>query len=444
MLVRRVSIVLIIFAVINLLLTADHKVDTFKLSNGLTVILSPSNGVESTCVLLYHKTGTRDDPAELKGGTYLYQSLMLLGTRNLEPYERLMFVEKHGGISSQRVSYDNSIFYQVVPDSELNNALWLESERINSLKLTDREINVVKSSTYRRIYSSIHGNVNFEANSWIKSKIFDAMVYQTPVYGNLEEIRSFDNQEIRKIYGRFRNPADIIMVIAGKFDTAELREYVNRHFAGLSLQNKKDHERKNSSRSNPKAEYTYRNWLRQNIPQHFVMCGIKSPSRRSFDHLFFNFIHYYLLDERISKLQKMMNRVNDLDVTIDSEYTNQFETNALIIKISTPHRSNVENAKFILDKELDALLSRPLSQSELRIVKSLMEIDFKKDMATLEKRSIILAENLHLSGALKFGNQSFEEMYIDRIRKINSYDVWEISKKYLKKSNRVILNVYKK
>ncbi|MFC2155821.1 M16 family metallopeptidase [Acidobacteriota bacterium] len=419
---------------LNISLNAVYKIEKFYLSNGLAVLLSPEENTSAACVLVYHKTGARDDPQGLKGATHLYRNLMLLGTKNLDPLDGKLFVEKSGGVSNRKVSYDNSIFYKVIPETELNHALWLESERLTSLNLTDQAITFIKNSDYRYITKTINPHVNFEANKEVKSIVFENTIYQVPEYGDPEEIRGFNNGEIKKLYANFKNPEDIILVIAGNFDIEGIKKSVNKHFSGLlSRQGNK----KKKALAKTRGKYIYKNWLRSNITQQFSMYGIRAPSKYGNDHLYFNFIRYYLVDERISKLEKMMNRKNNLKVTIHSEYTNHFESNALIIKISTPDRTALEAAKFVLNNELDALMSKPLAQSELKTTKSLMEIDFKKNMALLEKRCLIIAENFHLSGSV-----DFEKSHIERIRNISSYDIIRVSKSYLKKSNRVILNVH--
>lgn len=134
---------LIHFSLLLLVFTTIHsaiRVSNFTLLNGLTVLLSPDDKANSVCVLTYHKNGVVNDPPDIRGASYLYQSLMFLETDNLSPYERVRFIMKNGGRSSGKVNYDNSVFYQVVPDSDLNYALWLESERLQRLKLTDTKI----------------------------------------------------------------------------------------------------------------------------------------------------------------------------------------------------------------------------------------------------------------------------------------------------------------
>jgi len=411
--------------------------ESFKLDNGLTVILSPINNIQATCVLIYHIAGVRDDPPEIKGASYLYQNLMLTGTRNLEPYERFFFVQKNGGASSIKVNFDNSISYQIIPDHKINNALWIESERINSLIISDRIINIQKNNIYKKNYRLMNSNIDFKSSTWVKSKIFEETIYQTPIYGNLEMIRSFDNLSIKKIYNNFRNPHKIIMVISGKFDSKKIKKTIKKLFS-YSFAKKKTIKRKYTP-IKPGKKFINKNWVIDNIHQNSSIYAIRAPSKLSFDYLYFDFIRYHLVDPRLSELTKIMNIKYKLDINIKHEYTNNIESNALIITMSSPKRINLERAKFLLNKKLQSLMNFRISSSSFKALKSLIEIDFLKNMTKLEKRSIMLAENFHL-----FGNLDIEETYLKRLKRATSYDILRICRKYLSKNNRVILNVYKK
>ena len=389
----------LIFLHLCLPLRANSKATTFRLTNGLRVILAPVEKVKAVCVLLYHLNGVRHDPPEIKGGSYLYQNLMRLGaTKNLDPLDRIIFLNRSGGISAHTVNYDYSIFYQVVPDSEINNALWLESERISSLKLTNRNITFEKNKVYSRNYRSINFYVNVKAVNWVRANIFEGLPYEIPIYGNLEEIKKFDLQSIKGLYKNFGNLSRIIMVIAGGFNPGELKESIMKHFGGLSSPIPPGTFKKNYIATAPRTEYVYDNWILPKLSEPFVMYGVRAPSKFSNDHLYFEFIRYYLLDERISKLDEQLNRGNKLDITLNHQFTDHFEANALIFWVSAKRRANLERAKYYLNKQLAALQKgRPgtLSHSEVKLTKTVMELDFMKKMSRLQERSIFLAENYH-------------------------------------------------
>jgi predicted Zn-dependent peptidase len=71
------------------------------------------------------------------------------------------------------------------------------------------------------------------------------------------------------------------------------------------------------------------------------------------------------------------------------------------------------------------------------MVKTLMEIDFKKNILDLKMSGLLLAENYHLWGSLDYVGK-----YLKALRKITPFDVNRTAKKYLRKENQVILNVY--
>ncbi len=418
-------------------LIAYVKPSVVKFQNGFTVILSPVENTEAVCLLTYHLSGIRDNPDDMKGASYLYQYLMFLGTEHLDPYDRIMFVKKNGGVGSGRVNYDNSFFYQIIPDDKLGNAIWLESERVKSLKITDQQINIQKNNLYKRIQRLINSNIGFRAKEWVRSKVFENTAYENPIYGEVDKIVTFNNQRIRNIYDNFRDPSAIIMVISGNFNITQAMQLINKYFSYSYPQHSKNQQK--YELAEPRKNYIYKNWLIDDLSKNFVLIGIRGPAKIGYDYLFFDFIRYYLLDERISKLDKMINRDNNLNVDISHEYSSNIESNAILIKFSSTSRLNLEKAKYVLEKELEALRMFPISSTNLKVVKSLMELDFFKNMNRLEKRSFMLAENFHL-----FGNLNFEKNLAKRIRKITQYDIMEISKKYLGKDNLVILNVYKK
>ncbi len=417
-----------------------NEVTSFKLSNGLMVILSPVDNMKAVCVLLYHQTGVRNDPPEIRGASYLYQNLMLLGTKNLDSYDRIFYLSRNGGFSDRIVSYDYSIFYQVVPASDINNALYLESERISSLKRPDSNIRAELNRVYGKNYRLTNSNLHVRASNWVKSMLFAGSIYETPVYGNLEEIRGFDIQAVKKLYNNFGDLSNIIMVISGEFDMAELKKSINKHFGILSFAAKPSRNiKKNDTSLAPGKKFVSDNWLEDNLSEYFIFYGILGPAKYNFDHLYFDFIRYYLVDERISKLEEILNRERNLNVFVTYESIDHLEASALIIKIAAKHRANLERARFFLVKELDAMLKNTIPNADVKMTKSLMEIDFMKKMSRLETRSAFLAESYQETGKL-----NGEENHLKRIRKINAYDIYRIARTYLDKNNRVNLNVYPK
>lgn len=399
--------------------------------------------------MLYHLTGVNNDPEGIKGASYLYNNLMMMGTQNLDAFDRLLFIKRNGGTSNRVINYDYSIFSQVIPASEINTALLLESERITTLRLDDRYIDREKSNVYARHYNLRQSNVHVRATEWIKAQVLVGTPYSMPIYGDLEKIRTFDNNSIKRIYNNYRDLSGIIMVISGKFDPVQIKRSINQYFASLIPLRPPPKQPRTKIitpvSSNPvelRTKYVYENWVVDNLNESFAMYGILAPSRFSFDYIYFDLLRYYLVDERISKLDVVFNKINKLDIEVSYEYSDYYDANVFIIKLSAKNRSNLEKAKYYLVKKLEAISKGKhggISAGELRTIKTLMELDFLKQMTLLEKRAQFLAEQYFV-----FGDLDAENKYLERIRKITGYDIFRISRKYLQKNNRVNVNVYPK
>jgi zinc protease len=410
-------------------------VNSFELPNGLRVILSPSDDMQAAAVCVYHMRGARNDPADSRGLSYLYQYLMFDGNENLEPYDHVLFVNKMGGTVSGRVNYDNSVFYELLPAQEINVALWLESERLKSLRLQDANIDYHKNQIFNRINRLWESSQNFKAQAWVSSKVFEGSAYEYPLYGDLNKIRSLNNDRVREYYQNFQNLANILLIIAGKFDIGELRAGINKFFQDIPPGRKPASPV--FSAQNQRKSFLSKNWLVPGLKKHFILYGIKAPAKIGYNFMYFDFLRYYLTDPRFARLERILNTLNKLDVEIESGFTDYMEANCLTLQISSTKRINLEKAKYVLEKEFQGLASNPISNNDVKAVRSLMEIDFLKSMISLEDRCLRIGESFQM-----FSELNFFDVQLKRLRRITTYDVMESAKKYLLKENQVVLNVY--
>lgn len=411
------------------------NITSFELPNGLKVILSPNNDMQTAAVCLYNMAGARTDPADGRGISYLYQYLMFDGNENLESYDHVLFINKMGGIVSGRVSYDNSIFYEVLPASEINVALWLESERLKSLRLEDANIDYHKSEIFSRISRMSEANLDFKAQTWISAKIFEGSPYAAPLYGDLNRIRALNNDRIRDGYRKFQNLSNILLIIAGKFDLNELKAGINKFFQNIPAGRRSPETVLNAASQH--SIYSVKNWVIPGLKTNSTFFGFKSPGKISYDYVFFDFLRYYLTDPRCSRLEYVLNKLNKLNIVIEGSFTDYFESNALTVQLTSSERANLEKAKYILGQEFTALAMKPISNTELKAVRSLMEIDLYKSSYNLEERCQRIGEFYHM-----FGETNFLDLQLRRLRKITTYDVMACAKKYFMKENQVVLNVY--
>ena len=408
---------------------------SFELANGLKVFLVPEPNAEYASLLVYHLTGARDEPAGIQGASFLYQYLIYQKTENLEAGDHFLIMSKTAGAMASRINYDYSSFYKIVPDTEINTVLWLESERLRSLQLDDHILDQQKKLFNSRIVRKRGGSVENRAYNWVHAAILQGTAYEKHLYGDAGNLVNADNSDLLKLYRNFTDPARIILVISGRFAIDELKNLINRYFQSLPAGSRT--RPVTFFPAEPRREIIFENWVEADLPYNLVVIGFRFPARISHDQVFTDFLRYYLIDERLSRLDYALNQANNLEARINNDLTDYFEANSFTIQISTRKRIQLEQAKYVLNRELEFIQGTPLKSQDLRTVKTLMELDYLKNLSRPEERSYLIADTFH-----RYRNLGHLESHLKRIQRITAFDIQRAAKKYLNRDNQVILNVY--
>src|SRR5690349_19828987 len=129
-------------ALLALVLTAGTAVaappvsipfEEFKLPNGLRVIVHTDRKAPIVAVNIWYHVGSKDEPLGRSGFAHLFEHLMFQKSENhkgefFEPFEIVGATDQNGTTNSDRTNY-----FQNVPTTALDMALWMESDRMGHL-----------------------------------------------------------------------------------------------------------------------------------------------------------------------------------------------------------------------------------------------------------------------------------------------------------------------
>ena len=113
--------------------TIDIPHTTFKLSNGLTVIVHEDHKAPIVAVNIWYHVGSKNEPAGKTGFAHLFEHLMFNGSEHFnddwfKALEKLGATDLNGTTNEDRTNY-----FQNVPTAALDQVLWLESDRMGWL-----------------------------------------------------------------------------------------------------------------------------------------------------------------------------------------------------------------------------------------------------------------------------------------------------------------------
>ena len=108
------------------------------LDNGLTVVVNRDRTSKLAAVNMLYKVGARNENPSRTGFAHLFEHLMFRGTRAVPDFD--LPVQMASGDNNAFTNNDYTDFYITLPTSNIETALWLESDRIEGLDITPEKL----------------------------------------------------------------------------------------------------------------------------------------------------------------------------------------------------------------------------------------------------------------------------------------------------------------
>ena len=111
----------------------DIAYEEFTLPNGLRVVVHTDRKAPIVAVNIWYHVGSKDEPAGRSGFAHLFEHLMFQASENhdgefFEPFKQVGATDQNGTTNTDRTNY-----FQNVPTTALDMALWMESDRMGHL-----------------------------------------------------------------------------------------------------------------------------------------------------------------------------------------------------------------------------------------------------------------------------------------------------------------------
>jgi zinc protease len=209
--------------------------EKFQLENGLTVIVHTDRKAPIVAVNVWYHVGSKNEKPGKTGFAHLFEHLMFQGSEHfndeyMKPLERVGATNQNG-----TTSFDRTNYFQNVPTTALDLALWMESDRMGHLlgvvdqARLDEQRGVVQNEK-RQGENRPHGRVP-EA---IFRSIFPAgHPYHTLPIGSMEDLNAATLDDVREWFRTYYGAANAVLVLAGDIDAATARDKVQRYFGHI-------------------------------------------------------------------------------------------------------------------------------------------------------------------------------------------------------------------
>ncbi len=200
------------------------------LSNGLTVLLVPDPTATQVTLRISWDLGTKDDPEDMRGMAEVIERLLLdPSTRHVRREMRQSLIRTLG-IEEWRTdvnaAFDHTAVSVSMPSSDVNVALWLESDRMGFLlDGTDDPVITEKASSTT-------------PQGWDEESTFRlgraALFGKHHPYGGEMDLSALTTKAVREQIRKYLVPRNTVLALVGSFDAKVAKAQIEEDFGSLA------------------------------------------------------------------------------------------------------------------------------------------------------------------------------------------------------------------
>lgn len=210
--------------------------EQFTLPNGLTVILHQDASTPFVSVNLWYHVGSASEKPGRTGFAHLFEHIMFEGSEHVPEGAFDEWLEAAGGSNNGSTTNDRTNYYEDLPKSALEVALFLESDRMGYLlgamspEKVDGQRDVVKNER-RQSYENRPYGLAWQT---LGHALYpDGHPYHWPVIGYMEDLSAASYQDVVDFFSTYYGPNNASLAIAGDIDPDETRRLVEHYFGEI-------------------------------------------------------------------------------------------------------------------------------------------------------------------------------------------------------------------
>jgi zinc protease len=210
--------------------------EKYTLPNGLTVILHEDKSDPIAAVaVVFHVGSSREVPGKT-GFAHLFEHMMFQKSENVGEDQLFKLIQGAGGELNGGTSFDNTVYYEVIPKNAIEMALWLESDRLGYLENTVTEAafanqqNVVQNEKRQSVDNAPYGHNDALI---LKNLYPKGHPYSWDVIGEMEDLQNATVADVKAFHKKFYTPNNATLVVAGDINKEEVKALVEKYFGEI-------------------------------------------------------------------------------------------------------------------------------------------------------------------------------------------------------------------
>lgn len=411
-------------------------VESYRLPNGLHVVLSEDHTAPIVAVNLWYHVGSANERLERTGFAHLFEHMLFQGSEHVAANEHFELVQRAGGTLNGSTWLDRTNYYETLPSNQLAIALWLEADRMGRFipgltqEKLDTQRDVVKNERRWSVDNQPYG-------TWwerLPALCFpDGHPFNHSLIGSMEHLTDASVDDVADFFRTYYAPDNAVLTIAGDLDRKDAMRLVEEYFGWIPRGAPRPPLR--DMTVPPTFGSTAKEVVTDAVALPRLFVASRTPVFGS-DGYYAASIAAAILGLRTgSRLEQSLVRGQRIASQASAFTYDLSKGSDLLIVDATAHGDvSADRLEAAVLAELDKLHHEGVTEAEVARARALIETSFVTGLQSAAERADQLSRF-----ATYFGDASLANEQVSRYQAVTAADVSRLARERLGPDNRVLL-----
>ncbi|HTQ84832.1 MAG TPA: pitrilysin family protein [Candidatus Solibacter sp.] len=344
----------------------DIPYQKFVLSNGLTLIVHEDHKAPIVAVNVWYHVGSKNEKAGRTGFAHLFEHLMFGGSQHA-PGSYIKALQVVGAANlNGTTNFDRTNYFENVPTSALDFALWMEADRMAYLDLSQKTLDLQRGVVQNEKRQGENQPYALTEEHIPDNTFPKEHPYSWDVIGDMADLDAAALKDVQEWFKTYYGPSNVVIVLAGDIDAQTAKAKVEKFFGDIPPGPPVTHQRVWIA----KMTGTHREITQDRVPLPRIYKVWNIPQFGSADSDYLTMVASCLGDGKTSRLYKRLVYDDQIasDVTVYNdarEIAGQF-----IVQVTAAPGHSLDEVEKAIDQEMARFLKDGPTASELERVQT--------------------------------------------------------------------------
>jgi zinc protease len=344
----------------------DIPYGKFVLDNGLTVIVHEDHKAPIVAVNVWYHVGSKNEKAGRTGFAHLFEHLMFGGSQHAQG-SYIKALEMVGATDlNGTTNFDRTNYFEDVPTSALDYALFMESDRMGFLDLSQKTLDLQRGVVQNEKRQGENQPYRLTEEHFPENTYPAGHPYSWDVIGDMADLDAASFKDVQEWFKNNYGPSNVVIVLAGDIDAKTAKEKVQKYFGEIPPGPPVAHQKVWIA----KMRGTHRQITQERVPLPRIYMVWNVPQFGSADADYLDLVSSCLGDGKTSRLYKRLvyddQIASDVTVYADTrEIGGQF-----VVQVTARPGHDLDEIEKAIDEEMARFLKDGPTAEELQRVQT--------------------------------------------------------------------------